>query len=91
MIIAPPLSIELNLCRCPGVVARGDGPGIGHYGGAIADSPAGEHVVEPQPNQVAAPELTVVGQVEHRKIVLGGESGHFRDLDGTPKPLHDVG
>jgi hypothetical protein len=27
------------------------------------------------------PELTVDGQVEHRKIALGGQSGHFRDLD----------
>jgi hypothetical protein len=37
---------------------------------AIANSPAGGHVIDPQPNEVAAPELAVDGQIEHRKIAL---------------------
>src|SRR5215472_15912151 len=36
----------------------------------IADSPAGEYVVDPQPHEVATSELAVDGQIEHRKIAL---------------------
>jgi hypothetical protein len=35
---------------------------------AIANSPAGEHVIDPQPHEIAAPELAVDRQIEHRKI-----------------------
>jgi hypothetical protein len=52
------------------VAAPGNGWGtnIGPCGRSIANSPAGEHVVDPQPDEVAAPELAVDRQIEHRKI-----------------------
>ena len=37
-------------------------------GRAIANSPASEYVIDPQPNEIAAPELAVDRQIEHRKI-----------------------
>jgi hypothetical protein len=37
---------------------------------SIANSLAGEHIIASQPNEVAAPELTVDSQIEHRKIAL---------------------
>jgi hypothetical protein len=37
---------------------------------AIPNSPADEHVIDPQPDEVAAPELAVDRQIEHRKIAL---------------------
>jgi hypothetical protein len=37
---------------------------------SIANSPAGAHVIDPQPNEVAPPELAINGQIEHRKIAL---------------------
>jgi len=38
------------------------------YRRAIANSPASEHVIDPQPDEIAAPELAVDRQIEHRKI-----------------------
>src|SRR5215470_1202422 len=37
-------------------------------GRAIANSPASEHVIDPQPDEITAPELAVDRQIEHRKI-----------------------
>ena len=37
---------------------------------SIANSPANGYVVDPQPHGVAAPELAVDGQIEHREIAL---------------------
>jgi hypothetical protein len=38
------------------------------YRRSIADRPARAHVVDFEPNEVAAPELAVNGEIEHRKI-----------------------
>jgi hypothetical protein len=40
------------------------------YRRSIANSPAGEHIIDPQPDEVAAPELAVYRQIEHREIAL---------------------
>jgi hypothetical protein len=37
-------------------------------GRAIANSSASEHVIDPQPDEITAPELTVDRKIEHRKI-----------------------
>jgi hypothetical protein len=37
-------------------------------GRAIANSPASEHVIDLQPNEIAAPELAIDRHIEHRKI-----------------------
>src|SRR6516225_9590990 len=37
-------------------------------GRAIANSPTSEHVIDPQADEIAAPELAVDRQIEHRKI-----------------------
>jgi hypothetical protein len=37
-------------------------------GRAIANSPASEHVIDPQADEIAAPELAVDRQIKHRKI-----------------------
>jgi len=39
-------------------------------GRAIANSPASEHVIDPQPNEIATPQLAVDRQIEHRKITF---------------------
>ena len=39
-----------------------------HDGRAIANPPTGEHVIDPQADEIAAPELAVDRQIEHRKI-----------------------
>jgi hypothetical protein len=39
-------------------------------GRAIANSPASEHVIDPQPEEIAAPELAVDGEIEHREIAF---------------------
>jgi hypothetical protein len=41
-----------------------------HYTRSIANSVASEHIIDPQSNEVASPELVVDGQIEHRKIAL---------------------
>jgi len=40
------------------------------YRRSIADPPAGAHVVDFKPNEVAAPELAVNGQIEHGEIAF---------------------
>ena len=40
------------------------------YRRSIVDPPAGAHVVDFKPNEVAAPELAVNGQIEHREITF---------------------
>jgi hypothetical protein len=40
------------------------------YRRSIADRPARAHVVDFEPNQVAAPELAVNGQIEHREVAF---------------------
>src|SRR3954452_18213404 len=37
---------------------------------SVANPSAGTHVIDPQPHQVAASELAIDGQIEHRKIAL---------------------
>jgi hypothetical protein len=37
-------------------------------GRAIANSPASEHIIDPESDEIAAPELAVDRQIEHRKI-----------------------
>ena len=59
---APGLLGDLKLNRPPGLLLD--------HGRSIANSPAGQYVVDPQPREVAAPELAVDGQIEHRKIAL---------------------
>src|SRR6516164_10388 len=39
-------------------------------GRAIANSPASRHVIDPQPDEIAAPELAVDGEIEHREIAF---------------------
>jgi hypothetical protein len=59
---APGLLGDLELNRPGGLLLD--------HGRTIANLPAGEYVVDPQPHQIAAPELAVDGQIEHRKIAL---------------------
>ena len=37
-------------------------------GRAVANSPASEHLIDPQPDEITAPELAVDHQIEHRTI-----------------------
>ena len=39
-------------------------------GRAIANSPASKHVIDPQSDEIAAPELAVDGEIEHREIAF---------------------
>jgi hypothetical protein len=59
---APSLLGDLKLNRSPGLLLD--------HRRSIANFPAGEYVVDPQPHEVAASELAVDGQIEHRKIAL---------------------
>jgi hypothetical protein len=59
---APGLLGDLELDRLTGLLLD--------HRRSIANPAAGAHIIDPHPNEVAAPELAVDGQIEHRKIAL---------------------
>jgi hypothetical protein len=40
------------------------------YRRSVADRPASAHIINFEPNEVAAPELAVNGEIEHREIAF---------------------
>jgi hypothetical protein len=59
---APGLFCDLELHRPAGFFLD--------HGRSLANPPAGAHLIDPHPNEVATSELAVDGQIEHRKIAL---------------------